>query len=633
MPLKFNDIESRKIDLEIKRFIECQIIEPVYTDEEGEYISNIFARPKKDGRVRIILNLKKFNQNMQHIHFKMETLKTAINLMTPNCFFGSVDISDAFYSIPISTEDRKYFRFWHNNTKYQFTALVMGLTTAPRVFTKILKPVFASLRAKGHISTAYIDDSCLQGDSYETCLANITDTVKLMDGLGLTIHPTKSCFVPSQTIEFVGFILCSKTMTVRLTQTKVDDIITMCLQIIGQQNITITLFSQLIGKLVASEPGVDYAPLYYKPLEKQKETNLKHKRGKYNAFMKVTDRIKSDITWWIDNLANSCKHLAYGNPSLVIHADASLQGYGACIKAENLKTNGVWSSEEQKLHINVLELKACKLALLAFCCHKHDIHVRIYTDNTTCCAYINKYGGKSSELDELAREIWLWCIDRHIHLSAAHIAGVENVEADKLSRKFNEDLEWTLNKSAFSKVNDIFGPLQVDMFASRLNKQLDKYVSRLPEPFAWQIDAFSLNWNFDLLYMFPPFSLVTRVLQKIVQDRAEVVLVAPIWTTQNWWPQLLHLMSHQSFYLPSTQKVLYLPHKPTYRHPLKKMRLGVFRLSGKLWANKEFQDSLPNSSSIPGEFPPENNTQPISRNGFSFVINGKLIQLNPLLVE
>ncbi len=82
----------------------------------------------------------------------------------------------------------------------------MGLTTAPRVFTKILKPVFTTLRAKGHISTIYIDDSCLQGQTYDLCLKNVHETVTLLDSLGLTISTDKSKFVPSQQIEFVGFI-------------------------------------------------------------------------------------------------------------------------------------------------------------------------------------------------------------------------------------------------------------------------------------------------------------------------------------------------------------------------------------------------------------------------------------------
>ena len=117
-----------------------------------------------------------------------------------HCYFGSVDLSEAFYSIPILYNQRKYFRSWFNNQKYQFTALIMGLTSSPRVFTKVLKPVFATLRAKGHISTAYTDDSCLQGKTYDACLRNNQDTVSLMDSLGLTVYPEKSVLIPTQEI-------------------------------------------------------------------------------------------------------------------------------------------------------------------------------------------------------------------------------------------------------------------------------------------------------------------------------------------------------------------------------------------------------------------------------------------------
>ena len=38
------------------------------------------------------------------------------------------------------------------------------------------------------------------------------------------------------------------------------------------------------------------------------------------------------------------------------------------------------------------------------------------------------------ELNDIARSIWFWCIDRHIHLSASHVAGMLNTEADEMSR-------------------------------------------------------------------------------------------------------------------------------------------------------------------------------------------------------
>ena len=219
---------------------------------KGEYLSNIFFRPKKDGKIRIILNLKNLNKNyLEKIHFKIETLQSAIDAMRENCYFGSVDLSEAFYSIPIREEDRKYFRFIHNNQKYQFTALIMGLTHSPRVFTKLLKPVFSDLRSKGHTSSAYIDDSCLQESTYSKCKQNIKDTVTLMDSLGLTVHPEKSVLEPTQQIIFLGFLLCSVTMTVRLPPERCLEIIHLCNNTIKEKRVTIRKFSKLIGKLVA----------------------------------------------------------------------------------------------------------------------------------------------------------------------------------------------------------------------------------------------------------------------------------------------------------------------------------------------------------------------------------------------
>ena len=208
--LKFSADENVKIEKELERFLKCKVIETVpEIQAEGEFISNIFTRPNKDNKIRIILNLKQFNDNIEPVHFKMETLQFAINSMRKNCYFGSVDLSESYYSLPITEKHRKFFRFWYNGKKYQFTCLVMGLATAPRVFTKVLKPVFASLRETGYISPSYIDDSCLQGQKFAECEENIWETVRLMDNLGLTLNPEKSVLIPSKKIVFVGFILCS----------------------------------------------------------------------------------------------------------------------------------------------------------------------------------------------------------------------------------------------------------------------------------------------------------------------------------------------------------------------------------------------------------------------------------------
>jgi hypothetical protein len=74
---------------------------------------------------------------------------------------ASVDLRDAYYSIPVATEDRKYLMFEWQGSYFQFACLHNGLSCAPRLFTKILKPVYTHLRMLGHTCMGHIDDSLL----------------------------------------------------------------------------------------------------------------------------------------------------------------------------------------------------------------------------------------------------------------------------------------------------------------------------------------------------------------------------------------------------------------------------------------------------------------------------------------
>ena len=92
-PIKFSKLEEEANNKEILDFTKKGIIEPVMQADPDEFMSNIFVRPKSNGDIRVILNLKPFNQQyVDKIHFKMESLKSAMNALTPNCFLASVDL-------------------------------------------------------------------------------------------------------------------------------------------------------------------------------------------------------------------------------------------------------------------------------------------------------------------------------------------------------------------------------------------------------------------------------------------------------------------------------------------------------------------------------------------------------------
>ena len=155
--IKFSDYEFNGIDNQITNFLKSGIIERA-THCNGEFVSNIFARDKKDGSLRVILNLIDLNQFITYHHFKMDTIDTVINLMRTNCFMGSIDLSNAYFSIPVLHAHRRFLRFKWRDCLFQFCVLPNGLSSGPRVFTKVLKPVYAHLRQLGHITAGYIDD-------------------------------------------------------------------------------------------------------------------------------------------------------------------------------------------------------------------------------------------------------------------------------------------------------------------------------------------------------------------------------------------------------------------------------------------------------------------------------------------
>ena len=140
-------------------------------------------------------------------------------------------------------------------------------------------------------------------------------------------------------------------------------------------------------------------------------------------------------------------------------------------------------------------------------------HVRIFSDNTTAVTYINKQGDiKSLSCNEIAKQIWEFCTHNNTHISAAQIPGKHNILVDLASRKFQDSPIWM--PKIFDYVVRQFGRPDIDMFASRLTKQIPIYACWLPDQESSFTDAFTTKWNNIFIYAFPPFSITWRMLQK-----------------------------------------------------------------------------------------------------------------------
>ena len=218
----------------------------------------------------------------------MDTLEAAVNMMRPGCFMALVDLKGAYYTVPIHASHQKYLKFCFDGALYKYTCLPYGLASAPCIFTKLLKPAYATLRSMGHLNSGYIDDSYLQGDTSAECHKNVTDTITLFTKLGFHIHPEKSVFIPSQKLTFLVFVLDSKAMTVTLTEEKVQQILSVCASLLKTQMPAIRQIAEVIGILVSNFPGAQYGPLHYRHLDRDKYLALvAANKGNYGGEMQL----------------------------------------------------------------------------------------------------------------------------------------------------------------------------------------------------------------------------------------------------------------------------------------------------------------------------------------------------------
>ena len=323
----FSEHEHPIVRQEVHTLLEKCVITKV-SPIPGQILSNVFLRPKKDWTHRLILNLKRFNESVSHYRFKMDSLSTITKLVTQNCYMATVDMKDAYYSIPVRSSDRKFLHFIWEGELYEFTCLPNGFLCAPCIFTKILKPPLSTVHKQGHIAEAHLDDLYLQGQTYGKCVLNVIDTTVLLDKLGLVVHPKKSTFIPTQVITILGFVINSVAMTIQLTMEKATSLQNVCTELLENCSPSIREVASVIGKIVSSCPGVMHGALYYRHLEKDKSQALLRSNGNFDDLMSLSSHAKSQLRWWIQLVGNAYNVINHPQSQHQITTDASLMGGG-----------------------------------------------------------------------------------------------------------------------------------------------------------------------------------------------------------------------------------------------------------------------------------------------------------------
>ena len=200
VPPRMSPSMNRGIAAEVNALCLGGVVERTI-DQPELCLSPVFLVPKRSGKFRMILNLKRINLHISPAHFRMETLGSILPLR-PGDWTASIDLKDAYHHVPIAPASRDLLGFTVAKSTYHFKALPFGLRPAPRLFTRLVACVAAFLRQRGLRLFCYLDDLLLAAESRDLLSRQLHFLLQTVQALGFLLPSRRAPFSrrhPNQT--------------------------------------------------------------------------------------------------------------------------------------------------------------------------------------------------------------------------------------------------------------------------------------------------------------------------------------------------------------------------------------------------------------------------------------------------
>ena len=532
--------------------------------------------PKKGGKLRLVMDCRPINENIKTPKFTQEGITAVADMIEPDDVMVTFDLKDGFHQVLIKEEFRKYLGFKWRNKYYVWKYLPFGVACAPYFFNKVIKPVVSFLRENGLRIAPFVDDFllCIK-------LMNATDhkdlALAVFQECGWTLNWEQSSLEPSTTKTFVGFVITTENNRpwVSVMPVKIRKLKRTIVRCLHKEVVTKRELARITGQCIAMSKAIIPGKLLLRNCYRVLST-----KKSWDDEVTLTEEAKKDLRWW-HSAINSWNGAPLGNTAIAaqVETDASSWGWGAAY--DNYRASGTWTNQIGFRHSNYRELLAVLMAIESFKEKLKGRHVQILSDNVTTVAYVNRMGGPSKDLSDLMTTIWTSAHRSKIVLSAKFLAGKLNLTADFLSR-IDSPYNWTLNRKWFRIIDEKFGPHSIDRFAGEHNAQLKRYNSLYYDPNTEAIDCLAQNnWRSEQNYCAPPFWMIPRVIEKVIQQRATATLIAPLWTGQRWFQKLKQLAVYPPLILPNNRQT-FLKWGSRRPEPCKnrRWRIGVWKICG-----------------------------------------------------
>ena len=370
--------EEDAVRLRIQEYIAFGAIVQLPDDHPRPFgVQPLHVIIKEGKKPRLVIDLSRnMNDHLAYQYFSYASVRDAVEMASPLCWFSKLDLSNCFLSFPLHPSAWPHFIFRFDDRLHQFTHVPFGLSSAPRICTELLSVVAfrLSLEATDR-NLRFLDDILLITPDEQSGRAALFAAQRIIYEFGLVVNTAKT-EGPAQRLAFLGILLDSCAQTLSCTPERLAELRLLLDGALASPTIRLTALMSLIGKLQFAAqvlPGarpfirrlIDLCTRRTAALDRQAtraQNGAATLRRRHFAAQRAslrTDRgFRADIRFWQQHLLHwdgtQRWRSAQADP-FVFASDASLTGFGFYL--ESAPTASVqWSSPSSPASVQVLTM-------------------------------------------------------------------------------------------------------------------------------------------------------------------------------------------------------------------------------------------------------------------------------------
>ena len=466
-------------------------------------------------KLRLILDLRQVNECLAKFRFKLDDIRMAVKLFQKDDFVVTFDLKSGYHHVDMARDHWKYLGFSWGGEFYCFKSLPFGLSTAPYLFNKLVRVMVRYWRAQGIKCMMFFDDGSAGAGTVEETVRVAGVLTETLERAGWKINVEKSCLVPSQKPTILGFVLDLVHGRVSVAEARVLRFLEHLRVLHSKRRLNAKECARLAGFIIS----MSFAIGPVARLRTRALYDMILRRKSWFHRQEWSDEAYAEVSFWWYCFNEFHGRLVVGDPKITAvvdtWSDASDVAWGGfAVSCGETIARGNWPEEvlEAQKSSTWRELRATELVLQSVVQELAGKECRHRTDNQAA-ARILQVGSKVPELQEIACRIFRFCRQNCIRLVPEWVPREENVLADFLSKVVDTD-DWKLSSEVFDEIDGLWGPHTVDCFASAESAQLPRFCSRWWNPGCLPVDAFTMCWEGENLWLCPPppFTLLETLL-------------------------------------------------------------------------------------------------------------------------